>query len=219
MDASCTLMLSNQVTVMSQTDEARSGRLKLVLLGNQHVGKTSLLRRYVNNVYNPTYTHTRGGDMFEKELRVDGRRIKLHFVDTAGQADVKSLIRSIYRNANGIMVVFDVTNQKSFDTVDGWVERVTKEIEPQPHVMLVGNKHDLKAHREIPISQARARADFFCAPYYDVSAKTGDNVKEAFETWIRETWRNIHPNADTEFGRSIHIEETDEESKARCCTS
>ncbi|XP_046543741.1 ypt/Rab-type GTPase ypt7-like [Haliotis rubra] len=89
MDASHTLMLSNQVTVMSQTDEVKPGKLKLVLLGNQHVGKTSLLQRYVNNVYNTTYTHTRGGDIFEKELLVDGRRIQLNFVDTAGQADVK----------------------------------------------------------------------------------------------------------------------------------
>ncbi|XP_046543735.1 ras-related protein RabZ-like [Haliotis rubra] len=160
-----------------------------------------------------------GGDIFEKELLVDGRRIQLNFVDTAGQADVKSLIRSIYRNANGIMVVFDITNQKSFDTVGEWMERVTQEIEPQPHVILVGNKQDLTAHREIPIGQARAKADFYSTPYYDVSAKTGDNVKEAFETFIRETWRNIQPNSDAGFERSIHIEETDGENKERCCTS
>ncbi|XP_046381678.2 ras-related protein ORAB-1-like [Haliotis rufescens] len=219
MDAPQTLMLSNQVTVMSKTDEARPGRLKLVLLGNQHVGKTSLLQRYVNNVYNPAYTHTRGGDIFKKEMMVDGRRIKLKFMDTAGQPDIKSLIRSLYRDANGIMVVFDVTNEHSFEMVEGWIDRVTKDIEPKPQLMMVGNKHDLTAHRTIEMDQANARAGSFCAPYYDVSAKTGGNVKEAFETFIRKTWRNLQPNSNREMSSSIRLEETSEDGGRICCGS
>jgi len=165
--------------------------LKVIILGDSGVGKTSLMNQYVNKKFSTSYKATIGADFLTKEVTVDDRIVTLQLWDTAGQERFQSLGVAFYRGADCCVLVYDVNSSKSFDTLDSWRDEFLIQASPRdpesfPFVVL-GNKIDVGEERRM-ISQKRAHA--YCQsrgamPYFETSAKESVNVEQAFEVIAR----------------------------------
>eukprot|EP01137_Pigoraptor_chileana_P007044 Opistho-2@52058 len=160
--------------------------LKVIILGDSGVGKTSLMNQYVNKKFSNQYKATIGADFLTKEVMVEDRLVTMQIWDTAGQERFQSLGVAFYRGADCCVLVFDVTVPKTFETLDSWRDEFLIQASPRdpenfPFVVL-GNKIDLENRM---VSQKRALA--WCQsknniPYFETSAKESINVEQAFQT-------------------------------------
>jgi len=163
--------------------------LKVIILGDSGVGKTSLMNQYVNKKFSAQYKATIGADFLTKEVTVDDRLVTMQIWDTAGQERFQSLGVAFYRGADSCVLVFDVIQPKTFDNLDSWRDEFLIQAGPRdpdnfPFVVL-GNKVDIDA-RAVP--QKRALA--WCQakgniPYFETSAKEAINVEQAFQVIAR----------------------------------
>jgi len=171
-------------TPTSPTTEVSSGtlkRTKIVLLGDQSVGKTSLITRFMYDTFDNTYQATIGIDFLSKTLYLDDRTVRLQLWDTAGQERFRSLIPSYIRDSTVAIVVFDITNRQSFLSTTKWIEDVRSERGNDVMVVLVGNKADLSDKRQVTLEEATAKAQDLSIMFMETSAKAGHNVKSLFK--------------------------------------
>jgi small GTP-binding protein len=153
---------------------------KFILIGDSGVGKTALLRRLTEDSF-PEVAYTTVGVEFDwKILTVGDTKMKLQIWDTAGQERFRSVARSCYRNAVGVILVFDVTQRQSFTALSGWINDAHTLCTPGAVVQLIGNKRDLGERRDVTIAEAEQFAERHHMNYVETSAKAGDNVCEAF---------------------------------------
>ncbi|KAK4192874.1 putative ras [Podospora australis] len=165
--------------------------LKVIILGDSGVGKTSLMNQYVNKKFSASYKATIGADFLTREVLVDDRQVTMQLWDTAGQERFQSLGVAFYRGADCCVLVYDVNNSKSFDALDSWRDEFLIQASPRdpdnfPFVVL-GNKIDVEESKRV-ISTKRAMT--FCQskgniPYFETSAKEAINVEQAFEVIAR----------------------------------
>ena len=155
---------------------------KLILIGSSGVGKSSILQRYIQKIFNTEYTCTIGVDFFMKSINIKDKIIKLQIWDTAGTEKFKSITTGYYRGANAALVVFDLTSKSSFDSVSEWIENYYKYSHPdsEKHVVLIGNKSDLKDKREISEEEIFKFTTDNKIKYFETSAKNGENIDECF---------------------------------------
>ena len=158
---------------------------KVVFMGNSGTGKTSIIHRYINNNFDAGVKATIGASFQTKSITCDSVEVVMTIWDTAGQDDYKELIPMYYRNASLAIVVFDLTNRKSFEDVASWIE-VSSNVMSDTLLILCGNKVDLDSERQITNEEAEDLAHQLnmCA-YCEVSAKTGIGVTRLFETAAR----------------------------------
>ncbi|KAF9581929.1 hypothetical protein BGW38_000875 [Lunasporangiospora selenospora] len=162
--------------------------LKVIILGESGVGKTSLMNQYVNKKFSHQYKATIGADFLTKEVLVEDRFVTMQIWDTAGQERFQSLGVAFYRGADCCVLVYDVNNAKSFETLESWRDEFLIQASPRgpenfPFVV-IGNKIDMEESKRM-ISQKRAMA--WCQskgniPYFETSAKEAINVEQAFQT-------------------------------------
>jgi len=153
---------------------------KLVLIGDSAVGKTSLFLRFVDGVFSESSANLTGIEFKPKTITIEGRPVHLQVFDTAGQERFRTITSSFYRNANGIMVVYDITDQATFSNVKSWMQEIQRFASASVSKVLVGNKSDLEDQRVVPSSTAKELADGLAIPFYETSAKTGANVELVF---------------------------------------
>ncbi|CAF3685951.1 unnamed protein product [Adineta steineri] len=163
---------------------------KLVLLGDSGVGKTSLFLRFANDAFNDIFLPTVGVDFMNHVIKHNGTTTKLHIWDTAGQERFRSLISSYCRDFKGAIVVFDVTNLKSFENVTRWLQEIDENSNNDVKILLVGNKCDLALERVIDHAQAKDLADSLNILYVETSAKNTINVEVAFMSLVSEIMPN-----------------------------
>ena len=164
--------------------------LKVVLLGDGGVGKSSLIQRFVSNKFDPSLFHTIGVEFLNKDLEVDGDRYTLQIWDTAGQERFKSLRTPFYRGSDCCLLTFAIDDAQSFQNIAMWKKEFlyyadVKDPDSFPFVVL-GNKSDLIGERKVSVEEVRA----WCTqngklPFYETSAKDALNVDLAFEAAIR----------------------------------
>ncbi|KAG2215977.1 hypothetical protein INT45_003177 [Circinella minor] len=162
--------------------------LKVIILGDSGVGKTSLMNQYVNKKFSSQYKATIGADFLTKEVMVDDKLVTMQIWDTAGQERFQSLGVAFYRGADCCVLVYDVNNNKSYESLGQWHDEFLVQASPRdpdnfPFVVL-GNKVDVDESKRM-VSQKRAMA--FCQakgniPYFETSAKEAINVEQAFQT-------------------------------------
>ena len=153
---------------------------KLILIGNSGVGKSCILQRYIKHKFEQTYKCTIGVDFLMKTIIVNGKTVKLQLWDTAGQEKYKSMVSSYYRGANVALIVFDVTNHKSFEALPNWIENYYKNGPEQKNIILIGNKKDLEEKREVTQEEAETFSETNNMIYFETSAKDGDNIDYVF---------------------------------------
>lgn len=173
----------------SEADDSFDYLFKVVLIGDAGVGKTCIVQRFKSGTFVERHGSTIGVDFTMKTVRVDNKKIKLQVWDTAGQERFRTITQSYYRSANGVVIVYDITNRDSFKNVVRWTEDVKRYASPHVLKLLVGNKKDLEQEkiREVSLEEARS-----CAAHYNMidaletSAKDSTNVEQAFVRIARE---------------------------------
>ncbi|XP_071764603.1 ras-related protein Rab-42b [Centroberyx gerrardi] len=170
-------------------------QFRIIMLGDSTVGKSSLLKRYTEDMFLDTVNQTVGVDFYVHFLEVEpGVRVKLQFWDTAGQERFRSVTRSYYRNSVGGLLVFDLTNHASFDHIKEWHAEVCERVQPHKVLfILVGHKSDRDAHGERVVSREEAEnlAGQLGMLYIESSAKTGQSVRESFELLTRRVYQGL----------------------------
>ncbi|XP_074510987.1 ras-related protein Rab-42b [Sebastes fasciatus] len=170
-------------------------QFRIIMLGDSTVGKSSMLKRYTEDLFLESINQTVGVDFYVHFLEVEpGVRVKLQFWDTAGQERFRSVTRSYYRNSVGGLLVFDMTSQASFDHIKEWHAEVCERVQPYKVLfVLVGQKSDRDEEGERMVSREDAEklAGELGVPYVEASAKTGQNVKDAFELLARRVYQGL----------------------------
>ena len=163
-------------------DENYDFIFKVLLLGNSDVGKSSLLLRYVDSVWNDAFVPTIGVDFKVKTLTINEKKVKMQIWDTAGQERFRTVVSTYFRGAHGILLLYDVTNRDSFKNLESWLIEIEKNAKEKVLKILIGNKCDLTDDREITSDEGKAFALRNGMEFMETSAKMNTNVSEAFET-------------------------------------
>ena len=162
---------------------------RLLLIGDSGVGKSAILNRFSDNIFIKDCTTTIGVDFKIKTLKINNKIIKLQIWDTNGQERFKAITNSYYRNSHGIIVVFDITDRKSFTGLRNWLNDADRYSENTCKI-LVGNKSDLHDNREVTYEEAKEFADAKELIYIEVSAKKTINIDSIFETLTTDLVKN-----------------------------
>jgi len=167
-------------------------RLKTILIGNVSVGKTSLMNRFIVNKFSHDYTSSIGVEFKVKSMIIDeNTAVDLQIWDTCGQEKFRTLTRQYYRESNAVILIFDLSDKKSFNDIAEWIKDI-KEYGPKECLpVLVGNKNDLKNERKISFNEAVEFARKYDMDYFEVSAKNGDGIKFVFEIMGRTLVKSI----------------------------
>lgn len=166
-------------------------QLKVIVLGDSGVGKTSLLNRFVTEEFSQTYKATIGADFMRKEIVIDDKHVSLQLWDTAGQERFQSLGSSFYRGADACILVYDITLQKSFDSIISWKQEFLSQCGPNnPETfpfMVVGNKCDLEPDRAVSLAKSNQWARDQDLPLIEASAKDNIRIEEIFVEIAKKT--------------------------------
>ncbi|XP_076845448.1 RAB1A, member RAS oncogene family a [Brachyhypopomus gauderio] len=164
---------------------------KLLLIGDSGVGKSCLLLRFADDTFTESYINTIGVDFKIRTIDLEGKTIKLQIWDTAGQERFRTINSSYYRGADGIIVVYDITNQETFTNVKQWLQEIDRYTSDNVSKLLVGNKSDLTKKKMVEYSIAKAFADSLGIPFLETSAKNATNVEQVFVTMAVEIKKRI----------------------------
>ena len=161
--------------------EVKRTLIPLMLLGDGQVGKTSLIARITGNEFDESLLTTIGKSSHTYEVELHGYNLKMKIWDTAGQERFKSMSVNVIKNAEGLLLTYSITSRESFNNLESWLKQLNdaKDISKIP-IVIVGNKSDLEKLRIVKYEEGKEFADKHNYHFYEVSAKTGQNVKEAF---------------------------------------
>ncbi len=199
--------------------------LKILLLGDTTVGKTSILLKYTDGYFPTTYVSTIGVEYKAKKLNINGNAINLQIWDTAGQERFKSITQSYLKGADGILYVYDITQKKTFDNLKHWIKDSEESNQNQNFKkIIIGNKIDREIERKVPKESLKKFCDERKLKGFEASAKFGDNIDESFEALIKmiigEKTKDelIKAYTMTSKGRGISISsEFFVKKKKKCC--
>ena len=164
---------------------------KILLVGNSNVGKSSLFLRFVDEIWKENFVPTIGVDFKIKSIKIDNKIIKLQIWDTAGQERFKSILSSYYKGANGILLLYDITNINSSKSLSNWLIDIEKNSSKNVKKILIGNKCDLNELRKIPINKGKEFADTYNMKFIETSAKNNVNINECFNILGKELINNL----------------------------
>jgi len=183
--------LTNSINVVSFYAGAYDYLIKLLLIGDSGVGKSCLLLRFSDDSFTPSFITTIGIDFKIRTIELDGKRIKLQIWDTAGQERFRTITTAYYRGAMGILLVYDVTDEKSFGNIRIWIRNIEQHATENVNKMLIGNKCDMVDKKVIDTAKGKALADEFNIKFLETSAKTGAGVEEAFITLAKDIKKRL----------------------------
>ena len=212
---------------MSEESDSEEA-ITIMILGNSQVGKTSFILRFVENTFQSTYLSTVGIDFKVKNINLGDKEYKLILYDTAGQERYKSLAPNLIKKACGIILVYDITNKSSFDSIPEIMEKVKEEKGNNFPMVLVGNKIDLEQRREIEKEKGELLAEKNGIDFYEVSNKEGINIQEAGLAIVYKILEKRRNDSIAETGRSSKVSsltyyskysnvDNDASGRHRCC--
>ncbi|KWU46039.1 ras family protein [Rhodotorula sp. JG-1b] len=165
---------------MPATQQSYDMLAKMLLIGDSGVGKSCLLLRFCDDAWTPSFITTIGIDFKIRTIELDGKRIKLQIWDTAGQERFRTITTAYYRGAMGILLVYDVTDERSFNNIRTWHANVEQHASEGVNKILIGNKCDWSDKKVISEQQGQELADELGLRFLETSAKSNINVEEAF---------------------------------------
>ena len=191
---------------------------KILTLGETTVGKTSLLNKFTENTFSKTQFATIGIDFKLKKININGKTIELKIWDTAGQERYRNLTKQYYKGADGILLIFDLTKKETFLKINDWIDQLNSHFnQDEISIILIGNKKDL-SDREISYEEGNQRGKELNILYFETSAKTGENVNEAFNSLTNEILKKkgifLDRNNSLQINQKKFLQKT---SKKSCC--
>ena len=199
--------------------------VSILTLGETQVGKTSLILRFIDRVFYYDTKTTIGVDFKVKRINLLNKNVLVKIWDSAGQERFKTVTRQYYKNAEGVMLIYDVTSQKSFSMIEEWFKSIIENKRKDAQVILIGNKKDM-VNRVISAEQGESLAKKFEIKYYETSALSGENVDQVFEE-LAENILKIKLNTEEEESISLSYNserdgkkknsEKDRDKKQPCC--
>ncbi|CAK72546.1 unnamed protein product (macronuclear) [Paramecium tetraurelia] len=167
---------------------------KFVIIGDSSVGKSCILSRINGNTFKDNHEVTLGVDIATKILKVQGKIIKARIWDTAGQENFRSITRSYYRGAIGIMLVFDMKNRESFENIKSWQQEINQYANEKIKIILIANKSDLMNKREVTTEEGQQLAKKIGSQYIETSALNGKNIEETLQLLSQSILKLISEN-------------------------
>jgi len=195
--------------------------IKLLLIGDSGVGKSCLLLRFSEDSFAPSFITTIGIDYKIRTIELDEKKIKLQIWDTAGQERFRTITTAYYRSAMGVLLVYDVTDDKSFANIKNWIRNIEQHASENINKVLVGNKCDLADKRLIDTARGKSLADEFKIPFFETSAKNSINVEESFISLARDVKKRLIDTAKPTTEPSIQLKakpsQPQQTPKKGCC--
>ena len=204
-----------------ENHEEEEIKIKIMLLGESQIGKTSLIQRYVKNNFNLSYITTVGIDFQLKQIKMNNKSIKLQIWDTAGQERFKNITKSYFHSSDGFIVGYDITSRLSFTNVSTWLKEINDNAPEEIQKILIGNKCDLN-EREVTTEEGQKLAEENGMKFFETSAKNDINVKETFES-ITKDILDVQYKEEGEsrnslvIDRNIEKKKDEEKEKKGCC--
>ena len=185
-----------KIEEVNSSDIKEDYKLKVVVVGDSGVGKTNLIKRFIQNTFTENSKATVGVEFISKSYKINDQVFKIEIWDTAGQERYKSITAAYYKGAKGALIVYDTTQKESFENIDKWMREIKEKSSKDMKLMIIGNKTDLKDERAVPTEEALEKAKDLEAPLMETSALDGNNVKEAFYDLLKEMYREIRKKLD-----------------------
>ena len=170
----------NQIEEDELIEEDYDEKIKLMILGDSTVGKSSILSKYCKNEFYEKYISTIGIDFQMKYININNKKIKLQIWDTAGQERYRVVTKNYFNTGDGFIIIYDITNRESFNNVTNWVEQITTLAGEGIKCILFGNKSDLSSQRQVQKEEGKELAKKYNFNFYETSAKDGNNLEEGF---------------------------------------
>ncbi|KAM8999037.1 ras-related protein Rab-37 isoform X1 [Sarcophilus harrisii] len=191
---------------------------KVMLLGDSGVGKTCFLIHFKDGAFlSRTFIATVGIDFRNKVVTVDGTKVKLQIWDTAGQERFRSVTHAYYRDAQALLLLYDITNRSSFENIRAWLTEIHEYAQRDVVIMLLGNKADVSRERVVRSEDGETLAREYGVPFMETSAKTGMNVELAFLAIARELKHRAGQQPGNEPSFQIHDYVESQKKQPSCC--
>ncbi|KAI4804620.1 hypothetical protein KUCAC02_026243 [Chaenocephalus aceratus] len=173
---------------------------RLLMLGDSGVGKTCMLRRFTESEFDPSHISTIGVDFKMKTLELDGIKVRVQIWDTAGQERYQTITKQYYRRAQGIIFVYDITSESSFQHLLKWAGDVDEFAPDKVQRVLIGNKSDEELSRQVTKDQGSKLAETCGMEFFETSASTSSNISEAFTRLTELVLQAHHRDVDNLLG-------------------
>ena len=199
---------------------------KIIIIGDTGVGKSNILSRYIKNEFHDDSKATVGVELGTKYLKIKGTGAKLQIWDTAGQERYRSITSSYYKGSHGCFIVYDITNERSFDNVDKWFEQAQKEPSKQVTIILVGNKCDLEEDRQVTREQGEEKAKSFNCHFFETSALSKLRIDDIFIEIVNNIYEKtggVKNEEDDELeiikdnNKAVSLNAEEPQQKQGCC--
>ena len=193
-------------------------KIVLMLLGSSSVGKTSFIIRYTENIFQELRLSTFGIDFMTKIIVFKGKQYKLIFYDTSGQEKYKSMAVNMIKNSDCILMMYDITDKKSYDSINEWMKSVKEAKGDDCPMILLGNKMDLEDEREITEEEGINLANEFGIEFFETSNKNNINIKEAIDSILNTLIEKREKDSDTIISSSkLSINKIKKKPKGTAC--
>lgn len=192
--------------------------LKVVVVGDSGVGKTCMLLRFVRDQWQGETQPTLGVEFLTKVVQTEEHRIQLQLWDTAGQELFRSVTRGYYRGSAGALILFDLTSHDSFNNVQQWLDDLKEVARQDVVVVLIGNKSDMADKRDVTREEAENFAKSHSMPYFETSAKTGENVFDAVNQCVKLIEKKVDSGAFNFSQNQEPVKFKPEEKKSEGCS-
>ena len=198
---------------------------KIIIIGDAAVGKSNILTRFTRNEFSENTKSTVGVELGVKFIKVKGVNTKIQIWDTAGQERYRSITSSYYKGSHGCFIVYDITNEISFENVERWYEYVQREAGKNISIILVGNKCDLENERKISKEKGQEKAKNLKCAFFETSALSGVNISQIFEELTNNIYDSTGGNKndeefDIEFendNKGVNLNKDETPKKKKCC--
>ena len=187
---------------------------KLLIIGESGVGKTCLLLRFTDDSFTANHLTTIGIDFKIKIINLENKLIKLQIWDTAGQERFRTITKTYYKGAHGIILTYDVTDETSFKNIKNWIKQIEQNAQNNVCKVLVGNKCD-KPDRKVSEEEGRTLAKEYNMSFFETSAKTNQNVEETFTFLTKEILKTTSPSQSN--GQKIDGKKKPDNNNKKCC--
>ena len=203
----------------SYNEDLDCEKMNIMTLGNGAVGKTSFIIKYTENAYQEVYLSTIGIDFKCKIIKINDKKYKIYLYDTTGQERFRALTLNVIKNAQAIILMYDITNTSSFESIPGWIKSVKESKGEDFPMILLGNKLDKNEVRQINKEDGEHLAKENGIDFFEISNKDGTNINESVMTLINKIikYNEKHQKEFNANDTSVLTNQSFMKKKKKCC--